>query len=267
MAKSDAVFSGTIAEFYDRYIGPTFAPWAADIVRRLNGFSSGSLLEVAAGTGMVTEALARALPAGVAITATDLNHGMIDYGARKPGMGRVAWRQADAMALPFADACFNAVVCQFGVMFFPDRVRAYAEARRVLRPGGRSIFNVWDSLEHNQWVRIAEKTVARLFPGAPTGFLGRVPFAYHDPNRIRNDLRAAGFQTCKIEPVAATFRATARDLAIGVCQGTPLRAEIEAADPNALGRATDAVAAALAVVFGDGPAVVSMRALVVETLR
>lgn len=152
---------------------------------------------------------------------------MIDFGAGKPGMGRVAWRQADAMALPFVDASFDVVVCQFGVMFFPDRVRAFAETRRVLRPGGRYIFNVWDRLEHNWWVRIAEEAVKRLFPGAQIGFLGRVPFGYHDPERIRGDLRAAGFQACQIEAVAGTFRATPRDLAVGICQGSPLRAEIE----------------------------------------
>src|SRR5271169_3382161 len=149
MAIADANFSGAIPQLYERHFGPAlFGPFAADIVRRLEGISSGSLLEIAAGTGIVTAAIARALPSAVKITASDLNQPMLDFAATKPGLERVRWQQADAMHLPFADAAFDIVICQFGVMFFPDRIQAHAEARRVLKREGRYIFNVWESLVH-----------------------------------------------------------------------------------------------------------------------
>ena len=167
MANADSVFSGAIAQLYERHFGPPlFGSYAEDIVRRLSGFSSGTLLEVAAGTGIVTATMARTLPASVAITATDLNQPMLDFAAAKPGLERVAWQHADAMNLPFADAMFDVVVCQFGVMFFPDRPRAHAEARRVLKPDGRYMFNVWDSLMHNPVAGIVQSAVADLYPAA-----------------------------------------------------------------------------------------------------
>ena len=110
---------------------------------------SGELLETACGTGILTRALAARLPEAVAITATDLNEPMLDFARLQPSGGRVAWRQADAQALPFSDGTFDAVVCQFGVMFFPDKQRAYREVFRLLKPGGRFLFSVWDRLETN----------------------------------------------------------------------------------------------------------------------
>ena len=266
MANADTVFSGAIAQHYERHFGPPlFGPYAEDIVRRLSGFSSGTLLEVAAGTGIVTATMARTLPASVAITATDLNQPMLDFAAAKPGLERVAWQHADAMNLPFADAMFDVVVCQFGVMFFPDRPRAHAEARRVLKANGRYIFNVWDSLRHNPVAGIVQSAVADLYPAAPPGFIGRTPFGYHDPDVIRADLRAAGFDTCTTETATTRWDASSfRDPAIAFCQGSPLRAEIEAADADGPARATDAAAAAIAAHFGDGSPSFPMRALVVE---
>jgi ubiquinone/menaquinone biosynthesis C-methylase UbiE len=268
LASSDALFSGNMAEFYDRHAGPMFFPYAADIARRLSGFSSGALLEIAAGTGIVTQALARALPASVAITATDLNQPMLDFAAAKPDLDRVIWRQADAMALPFPSGAFDIVVCQFGIMFFPDRPRAHAEARRVLKPGGRYVFNSWDSFSHNPDAGIVEQAVAALYPAGSIGFLGRTPFGYHDPDRLRGDLRAAGFEACTVETVASTWDApSAREVAAGYCQGTPLRAEIEAVEAGGVPRAIDAATAALIAHFGDGPYALPRQALVVEATK
>ena len=153
MARSDTVFGGSVPQLYDHYLRDLqFQPYAEDMADRLAGMTSGGLLETAAGTGIVTEALAARLPATVEITATDLNQPMLDHAAGKPGMARVRFQQADALALPFADASFDALVCQFGVMFFPDRVAAFREARRVLRPGGRLLFSAWDSrAENHNW--------------------------------------------------------------------------------------------------------------------
>ena len=148
MSASDKVFAGSVPEIYETYLVPLiFTQYAADVVARLKSRSVSKLLEIAAGTGAVTRAMASGLPASVSIVATDLSQGMLDQAAARGTSRPVEWRQADAMSLPFEDGSFDAVVCQFGVMFFPDRSKAYAEIRRVLKPGGVFIFNVWDRLE------------------------------------------------------------------------------------------------------------------------
>lgn len=261
---SDKDFTGSIPQFYDRHLGPLlFEPYARDMAQRLDGFE-GALLEVAAGTGIVTEALDRSLPRPASILATDLNPEMLDHAATKFRSARVEWRQADGQALPFGEAAFDAVVCQFGVMFFPDRAAGYREARRVLRPGGRYIFNVWDELDANPVARITHDTVAALYPDDPPGFLGRTPFGYADKDRIRADLDAAGFGDVQIETVREHGQAASlHDVAVGYCHGTPLGAEILARDPQGVPGAIEAVHQALRERFGDGPPRSDLQALVI----
>ena len=269
MARTDAQFEGSIPAIYDRYLGPLiFAPYAADLARRLTDMSEGDVLETAAGTGMVTRELARTLPAGVGITATDLNQPMVDFAAARGDAERVTWRQADALKLPFADATFDAVVCQFGAMFFPDKRAAYREALRVLKPDGRFIFNVWDRIEDNEFPSVVTEAVAAMFPEDPPRFLARTPHGYHDTAVIRRDLEAAGFKQIEIETIAQRSRAPShRDPAIGFCQGTPLRNEIEARDPNRLDEATEIAASALAARFGTGPIEGKIQAHVITAAR
>jgi ubiquinone/menaquinone biosynthesis C-methylase UbiE len=250
MTGTDFVFAGSIPALYERHLGPLlFAPYAADLAARAAAFEPRRILETAAGTGIVTAALAAALPEAE-ITATDLNQAMLDVAAGAlPG---IAFRQADAQALPFADAEFDLVVSQFGVMFFPDRTGAYAEARRVLRPGGAFLFNAWDRLENNPVTAAVGDALAAHFPDDPPNFYARIPFGYHDPARIEADLRAAGFTEIAIETVALSSRVDARAAATGLCQGTPLRAEIEARGD--LAEATAIAMAALAAFDGkDAP--------------
>jgi ubiquinone/menaquinone biosynthesis C-methylase UbiE len=268
MASKDSAFTGSIPALYDRHLGGLlFRPYAADLAARLGDLASGAVLEVAAGTGIVTEALAGALPPAVAITATDLNQAMLDFAAAKPwaaGSKRVAWQQASAMALPFADVSFDAVVCQFGVMFFPDRVAAHRETRRVLKPGGRFVFNVWDAIAHSPISATVQEAVARHFPADPPQFLARTPHGYHDVARVRADVAAAGFTQIAIATVTLPSRAaSARDPAIGFCQGSPMRGEIEARDLSGPAAATEAAAAAVAARFGAGPIEGTMQAHVV----
>jgi SAM-dependent methyltransferase len=265
MATSDTVFEGSIPALYDRHLGPAlFEPYSADMARRLAALTEGAVLETASGTGMVTRQLAHVLPDAVRIVATDLNQPMLDHASAKPGMARVQFRQADAQKLPFGDREFDAVVCQFGVMFFPDRVAAYREARRVLRPGGKFLISVWDSLATNHFGAVATDAMARQFPQDPPRFFARVPHAYHDVALIRGELASAGFTTVAIETVTLPCRAASgRDAAIGLCQGTPMRSEIEARDPNGLQSATDAVADALAARYGTGAIEAPMQALVI----
>ena len=251
MVSSDTVFAGSIPELYDRCLGPLlFEPYAEDLADRAAATGARQILETAAGTGIATAALARALPAAE-IVATDLNPAMLEAAAARLASPRVRFAPADAQALPFPDAAFDLVVCQFGAMFFPDRVAAHREARRVLRPGGALLFNVWDRIEANPGSQAVAEAVAALFPDDPPGFLGRVPFGYHDRARAEADLRAAGFFAVESETVAKRSRGRALELASGLCQGSPLRSEIEARAAERVDEATAAAAAALAGLYGD----------------
>ncbi|MBV9992236.1 MAG: methyltransferase domain-containing protein [Alphaproteobacteria bacterium] len=249
----DAAFAGSIPEIYDAYLVPLiFEGYAQSLARRVAQARPMHVLETAAGSGVVTRALAPLLDADARYTVTDLNQAMLDRAtARQPPDARIAWRQADALALPFADASFDAVLCEFGAMFFPDRVAGFREARRVLKPGGVFAFNVWDRIEVNDFARVVVEAAARLFPHDTARFLARTPHGYHDVARIEADLGAAGFKDIDISTIAKVSTAPgARDVAIAYCQGTPMRGEIEA--QGDLDVATDAAAAALAEAFGGG---------------
>jgi SAM-dependent methyltransferase len=254
MADTDKIFGGSIPRLYETHLVPLiFEPYAADLRVRIRSMRVERLLEVAAGTGVVTRALAAALDPGASIVATDLNQAMLDEAAAVGTARPVYWRQADAMALPFGDREFDTVVCQFGAMFFPDKTKAFAEARRVLEPGGRFIFSVWDRIAENEFADITTTTLASVFANDPPCFLARTPHGYHDVQAIERDVRAAGFRTLQIVTVAARSRApSARIPAIAYCQGTPLRNEIEARDASRLTEATDVVAEAIAQRFGTG---------------
>ena len=263
MTSSDVAFAGSIPAIYDRFLEPLlFAPYAEDIAARTAALHPRHILETAAGTGLVTVRLVKLLPEAQ-LLVTDLNEPMLDVAASKLGMPRLEFQQADAQSLPFDKGIFDVVVCQFGVMFFPDRIAAYREARRVLKPGGHFIFNVWDRLENNTATQIAADAVCDLFPNDPPRFFHRVPFGYYDVGLIQEELRGAGFQDIELETVCATGRAgTPMDAAIGLCQGTPLRSEIEAR--GSLELATEAAADALSARFGGGPFEAPLSAHVVS---
>ena len=246
-------FKGTFPEFYDRYLVPmNFAPYARILADRARDLAPRRILETAAGTGIVTRELVRMLPPSATITATDLNQPMIDHAQAKPGMVGVTWQQSDAMKLPFKDASFDLVVCQFGVMFFPDKQAAFREASRVLRPGGTFLFVVWDSLP-------AMVDSPLVIAARVTGdILGREPFSllsppYHDDETIREDLAAAGFDAVRIERISQPSKAaSARDAAVVTVQGSMIRSAIEAVDSSRLDEVTDAVEGVMQTRFGQG---------------
>ena len=255
MAETDKVFAGSIPAIYDGLLVPLiFTYYARDLAARVARSNPAHVLETAAGTGALTRELVARLPANAALTATDLNQPMLDHNAATlRHEARISWRQADALALPFEDATFDAVACQFGAMFFPDRVRGYAEARRVLKQDGRFIFNVWDRIEENDFALVVTEALATVFPADPPRFMARTPHGYADAARIRDDLNAAGFSAATIETLATTSKAASpRDVAVAFCQGTPLRNEIEARDAARLEEATQAAADAVARRFGNG---------------
>ncbi len=255
MTDRDALFAGSVPKLYDEYLVPLiFEPYAADLVNRLRARTLSRVLEIAAGTGVVTRAMASGLTESVSIVATDLNQAMLDHASAVGTQRAVEWRRADAMQLPFGDGEFDAVVCQFGVMFFPDKPKAFSEARRVLRRGGVFIFSVWDRIEDNEFADTVSTALASMFPNDPPRFLARTPYGYYDRTTIEHDLMRGGFRTPpQFVTVAARSRANSpRVPAIGFCQGTPLRNEIEARDAARLAEVTDAAAQAIARQFGAG---------------
>jgi len=267
---SDTLFAGSIPELYDRLFVPLiFQPYADDMARRVAALAPSRVLETAAGTGVVTRAMALALPAHVELVATDLNQPMLDRAVAVGTSRPVHWQQADAMQLPFGDECFDAVVCQFGVMFFPDKAHAFSQARRVLRPGGVLLFNVWDRIEDNELAELVTATLAEVFPADPPRFMARTPHGWFDQAATARDLANAGFSVPpRIETVTERSRApSALTAAMAYCQGTLLRTEIEARQGATLAQATTICEAAIARRFGAGEIDAKIQAHVFSVRR
>ena len=267
---SDKVFAGSVPKVYEQYLVPLiFEPYAEDLARRVASRPCRRVLEIAAGTGVVTRQLASVLPKDASIVATDLNRAMLDVASAIAVDRPVEWREADAMQLPFEDASFDVVVCQFGAMFFPDKGKAFSEARRVLEPGGTLLFNVWDRIEENEFADVVTRALKSVFPADPPRFMARTPHGYHDIATIASDVARGGFVA---KPEISTLAARSKALspripAIAYCQGTPLRNEIEARDSTRLGDATDVAAMAIAARFGHGAVDGKIQAHVVTVVR
>ena len=270
MAETDVKFVGPIPEVYDALMVPlVFLPYAEDMAARVAALGPGQVLETAAGSGAVTRALAPLLAADARYVVSDLNGAMLDKARARQGEdGRIEWLVADALDLPFADGRFDVLCCQFGAMFFPDRRKGYAEALRVLKPGAPFIFNVWDSLAHNAIPATMWSAVQAHYPVNPPTFFERMPHGYFDPAVIRGDLEAVGFGPITIETVTRESRAgSAREAAMALTQGTPLRMELAQRDPEGLEAVTDAAEAALRERYGNGPIAGKIQALVVTARR
>ena len=266
MAETDKAFTGSIPSIYERYMVPfNFAPYAEDMARRVAALSPRDVLEIAAGTGAVTVELLRQLPPDTTIVATDLNQAMLDVAAAKLPPGAVALRACDAMQLPFSPQSFDVVICQFGVMFLPDKAAAFRGIRRVLREGGHFLFSVWDSLDRNVLSSVVESAVAKAFPDNPPSFFRRTPFGYHDKQIISATLTDAGFSHVQAETVTLPSRApSAQHVAIAICQGTPLRGEIEQRAPGRLDEITALARQALEADYGTGNVEGPMQAILFQ---
>ncbi len=235
-SKVDVTFDGTIPEVYDRFLGSLlFEPYAVDMARRVAELEPDNVLEVAAGTGIVTRRLLESLPRASRLTATDLNDPMIEHARGRIGKdSRVSWRQADALNLPFRNEEFDAVVCQFGLMFFPDKLRGMREFHRVLSPGGHLLLSVWDSFEHNPVGNIIHTMLAEVFPVDPPDFY-RIPFGSHDATELRRLATDAGFTEVKIETLTLEGTSpSAGEAAIGLVRGNPVVNAIRERAPERL---------------------------------
>jgi SAM-dependent methyltransferase len=264
MADRNVEFIGSIPVPYDRYLGPMlFEPYADDLVARLSSVPVVAVLEVAAGTGILTARLRHAIPAMAALTATDLNEPMLNFArAKMPELG-ITWQRADAQDLPFPDASFDVVACQFGIMFVPDKARAFREARRVLTSHGQLVFNVWLSLADNPVGRIAHDTIGQFFLSDPPTFYD-VPFGFHDESLIRQLLVAAHFEVVSCHRVTLEARSpSALDAARGLVTGNPILLAVTERATASVEEIVQAVAAALAAEGGAAPFRLPMRALMV----
>lgn len=267
MPQSESAYAGAAPELYDRLMVPLlFEPYAADMAACVAALHPMAVLETAAGSGAVTRALAPLLARTARYVVTDLNPAMLEQAkSQQPDDVRIEFRAADTLDLPFPDSSFDVVCCQFGVMFFPDRVKAYRAALRVLKPGGVFLFNAWDSLNANDFARTVNEAVAAYYPLDPEAFRVRTPYSYHDEMRIKADLTAAGFNKISVQRVPHQSRApSAQSAALAQCHGTPLRMEIMARGATDLAPVTAHAEAALTRRFGTGPITGKMQALVVE---
>ena len=259
-------FSGSVPNTYHNFLGPLiFDAYAKDMTARLAHVlkHNARVLELAAGTGIVTKQVLAALPASAKLTVTDISEPMLGVAKSALSDPRLTFQPADACQLPFPDKSFDALVCQYGVMFFPDKVQAMKEARRVLTPGGTYIFNIWDSFEHNPIPKTVHETLAALIPTNPIPFLAKMPYGYSDRAEIERVTRAGGFINVKIETVEFPCSApTAADVARAWVEGTPILAALTErgiTDPSPFRAATEK---ALAAKFGNAPCRSTMRAIV-----
>jgi ubiquinone/menaquinone biosynthesis C-methylase UbiE len=264
MPTNNAAFVDSIPENYDRYLGPVlFDPYAVDLVARLHLPETAAVLELACGTGIVTRRLRDCLAPTAKLVATDLNDAMKDYARHKFDPSEaVEWKQADATDLPFADGSFDAVVCQFGLMFFPDKDRAVRETFRVLKPGGVFLFNVWDRIENNDLPHIAHVIITKFFQDDPPDFY-EVPFSFHNPKTIKSVLTAVGFRHVQVSPLALlAISPSADDVAKGLVHGNPVITAIRERNESSIPEIEAAIAAAVAAQCGDAPVRGRMQALI-----
>jgi ubiquinone/menaquinone biosynthesis C-methylase UbiE len=269
MTNTDVQFVGSIPTNYERYLVPLiFDPYAKDLAKRISKLKPQRILETAAGTGVVTSAIVNDLTTFESLVATDLNPAMLAVAQKAVTNLKVTFQQADATALPFADGSFDLVACQFGVMFFPDKLMGFQEAYRVLRKGGTFLFNVWDVLELNDIAALVNATVAKMFPDNPSMFMARVPHGFNNIEAITTSLKTAGFSSIGAEKLAKRSKArSAHEPAMGFCQGTPMRSEIESRNSAMLAHATDLSEQAIALKFGKGPIDAGIQAIVFTAMR
>jgi len=264
----NTAYSGSIPENYDKYLGPLFfEPYAIEVGTRIAALRPLAVLELACGTGRVTKHLLAACAPGGKVIATDINPAMLSEARRNVPSSTIEWNTVDAVALPYADASFDAIVCQFGVMFLSNRVKAYSEAHRVLKPGGTLLVSSWDALEFNPIEQLTDALLHEFFPEDTPQFYS-IPFAYNNESVMRRELQQSGFSDISIERVKLEGSGSSpEDAAIGLLEGIPVVGEILARDPTALPIMEKRLASDIAARFGRGKIVAPMQAWFITARR
>jgi len=245
MNTSASKFIGSIPENYDSGLGPVlFVGWASEIADLVAQRQPNSVLELAAGTGFVSRVLRDRLPGSTRLVVTDLNAPMLQIARAKFGEDEnVEFQTVDATDLGFPEGCFDYVLCQFGVMFFPDKARSHSEVFRVLKAGGTYLFTTWDAWDVNRFGQTIHETIGAFFPTDPPGFY-KVPYGYCDRDEIRNLMEQVGFNGVEVKQASIDARIdSASDFARGLVFGNPLYEEIlsRGGDPEAVRSALEAV--------------------------
>lgn len=268
MSTSVTAFAGSIPENYDRYLGPLlFEPYAKDLLSRIDPHGINTLLEIACGTGRVTRHLRQAFPPPARLVATDLNPDMIAIGKKSIPDPTIEWQVADAQELPFEANSFDRVICQFGIMFVPDKARALSEAYRVLKPGGQLLFNVWDQMKYNEVIDVGNQIINSYFGDNPPVFY-QIPFSMYDEKELESLLNAVGFKDHQIDLVKKEgISPSAADTATGMVEGNPVYLAICEKDPGLLHVIREALQQALAARFGAAPLVSPLQAWVVTARK
>ena len=263
MAENSIQFTANIAENYDKYLGPIFfIPCANNLITHIKGTPK-NILEIAAGTGHVTRLLVKKFPDSE-ITATDINEGMLDVAKGIIRSDKVKWNVVDACEIPYKDNTFDLYIRQFGIMFFPDKQKAMAEAYRVLKPGGTIMFSTWDKIENSTLAKITNDVITDLFPDDPPNFY-QIPFSMHDPDEMRSMMESAGFknisvQNIKLEGYADSFENAVKAFA----EGNPIANQVEERDPKALPKFKENLARAIEKQFGSGSFKVPLSKFIVS---
>jgi len=265
MQDIESAFTGDVpANYQQRLVPLIFTDYAKDLARRVQVEAPNRVLETACGTGVVTRELRACLPDTIALVATDLSAPMLAAAGKESPTG-IDFQQADATALPFSDNEFAAVVCQFGVMFFPDKIMGFVEALRVLQPGGAFVFNTWDSVEHNPLPAIAADATRQFMPPDSPPFMA-APFSYNNAQQIETELTLAGFTDIHIDAVPGVARApSAKNAALAMVLGSPLGLEL-----STQGKQQEGLAAIEQVIidrYGSDAIAAPMQAIVVTARK
>lgn len=264
MANSHSAFKGEIPHYYEKYLGPLiFQKYAEDLSRRIKAPDGGFILETAAGTGMATRQLRSAIQDDVRVVVTDLNKDMLTIAKQKfESTENIEFQTGNAQNLSFENSVFDAVICQFSLMFFEDKFTAIKEAARVLKPDGTFLFNVWDSFEHNHFIKTVNESIVKKFPDTPPDFFS-IPYGYYNIDVIKDLLHETGFDDIEISVIPRTSTAnSAKDVALGYILGTPVSLQIEKIAPGSLSDIVDSVEEAIATEFGSNNVSAKMQAIV-----
>jgi len=262
-------FSGNIPINYEEHLGPLlFEPYAIDMAERVKKLNPSTVLEIACGTGRVTNHLLKVLSEDAMLTATDINPAMLNLAKEMVRETKgVKWEVADSMALPFGNETFDCIIAQFGVMFYSDKVKAHQEAFRVLKTGGALIFNSWNMMSGNIAVQMVKELLDEYFPQNPPNFYD-IPFSYFNTDLIRMDLNKGGFSHIDTTLLKVNgYSPNAYSAAKGLLEGTPVSVGITERNAEILPELVETLAGRLATHFGAKDLSVPLEAIVTTAIK